>query len=201
MIRSVISDMGKVVLWFDNWIFFKKIAAHCACLPENVREHTHKDNELIRLFDTGKITPQEFYESVVSRLGAKIGYEDFVSAYCDVFSLNPPVLDVFRKLKPHYPLLLLSNTDVLRFGFIREKFPEIMIFEDYILSFEVGVMKPQPLIYQAALEKARFSPSECLFIDDMEENVRAAESLGMKTVLYRPETDLEKALRDLDLVF
>ncbi len=201
MIQTIISDLGKVILWFDNKIFFQKIAAFCSCPEEKIREVVHRRAEMIELFDTGKITPQQFYSRATAELNASLSYEDFFAAYRDVFWPNPPVVDLFKKLKGKYRLVLLSNTDVVRFSFIKEKFPEILFFDAYVLSFEVGVMKPRPGIYKEALKRAETEASACLFVDDMEENIQAASALGFKTVLYRPDTDLERELRVFGLEF
>ncbi len=201
MIRTIISDLGKVILWFDNKIFLRKIAAYCSLPDEKIKDIVHRRAEIVELFDTGRITPQEFYSRATAELDASVNYEDFFAAYRDVFSLNPPVIELYKKLKGKYRLILLSNTDVVRFSFIKEKFPEILIFDAHVLSFEVGAMKPDPKIYRKALERAEAEASDCLFIDDMEENIKGAADLGLKTILYKPGTDLEKALRALGLDF
>ncbi len=201
MIRTIISDLGKVILWFDNKIFFRKIAAYCSCPEEKIKDVVHRQAEIVELFDTGRITPQQFYARATSELDASVSYEDFFAAYCDVFWLNPPVIELYKKLKGKYRLILLSNTDVVRFSFIREKFPEILIFDACVLSFEAGVMKPHPRIYQEALKRAEAEVPACVFIDDMEENIRGAAVLGIKTILYKPGTDLEKELRAFSLSF
>jgi HAD superfamily hydrolase (TIGR01509 family) len=199
MIRCVISDLGKVILFFDNQIFFRKMAEYCPYSAQDIAERVHWHRDLIRSFDTGKIEPAGFYREVIQRLGAKVGQDTFFRVYCDVFSPNPPVLDILRKLKTRYKLVLLSNTDVIRFGFIKKKFPEIFIFDDYVLSYEVGYMKPHPEIYQEALKKARVRAEECVFLDDLPENVTGARRVGMDAILYGPQTDLEARLRKMNV--
>jgi putative hydrolase of the HAD superfamily len=201
MIRAVISDLGKVILWFDNTIFYRKMTAYCPLSVAGIRETVHASPEFVELFDSGRLTPREFYERVVAKLGARVEYDEFMAAYADVFSINPPALEVIRCLKGRYRLILVSNVDVVRFGFIRKRFPELMIFDDYVLSYELGQMKPEPGIYRAALDKAGARPSECVFIDDMEENIEGAAALGIPAILYRPETDLGRELRSLGLSF
>jgi putative hydrolase of the HAD superfamily len=200
-LKTVISDLGNVILWFDNSIFFKKISAHCSYSEEKISEAAQTNLGLIRLFDTGQITPQEFYSRIVKELKAQVDQEYFFAIYCDVFSLNMPVLKLLQKLKTSYKLVLLSNTDVCRFGFIKKRFPEILIFDEYVLSFELGVMKPDPAIYGEALKKAGTDPQECVFIDDLEKNIEGSQKMGMGGILYTPETDLEAELRKLGLTF
>ncbi len=199
MIRAVISDLGKVILWFDNSIFYRRMMDYCPLSETQIREIVHKSPEFIELFDSGRMTPREFFVWATSRLGARIGYDDFMAAYTDVFWVNEPVLEIMIRLKPKYRMILVSNVDVVRFNAIRKKFPQIMIFDDYVLSFEAGVMKPNPRIYKIAIEKAGAEPAESVFIDDMQDNTDGARAQGMPAVLYRPETDLRQSLLSLGL--
>ena len=199
MVKCVISDLGKVLLFFDNFIFFRKIAECSPLSAEDIAERFHRHRELIRSFDTGKIEPADFYAEVVQKLEAKVGEKSFFLMYNDVFSLNPPVLDLLRKLRTNHQTILLSNTDVERFGFIRKKFPEILLFDQYVLSYEVGYMKPHPEIYAEALKKARVPAGECVFLDDLPENIEGAQRLGMNAILYGHRTDLEVRLKQLDV--
>jgi FMN phosphatase YigB (HAD superfamily) len=97
-------------------------------------------------------------------------------------------------------MVMLSNTDVMRFGFIKDRFPEVLLFDEYVLSYEVGYVKPDPRIYEIAVDKAEVSPNECLFIDDRRENIEAARQLGVQTIHCREDSDLEASLRTLGLV-
>ncbi len=200
MRRAIISDMGQVVLWFDNRVFYRRLAEASPLGEEEIRQLMRDHFELVELLDTGRIKPQEFYAKVISATRANLNYEDFYAAYCDVFSPNQPVIEILKRARRSCRLLLLSNTDQARFSYIQQHFPEAMIFDSLILSYEVGLMKPHPQIYRIALEAAGTWPEETIFIDDLEENVRAAQTLGIKTILYRPETDLEKELRSLGVV-
>lgn len=201
MVRSVISDLGKVILFFDNSIFFRKLAEFCPFTAMDIAERVHKNRDLIRSFDTGKISPDGFYREVIKRLDARVDQKTFFTLYCDIFSLNTPVLDVLAGLRGRYKLILLSNTDIKRFGFIRDSFPEIFIFAEYVLSFEVGYLKPHPQIYKEALKKAEARAEECVFIDDLEENIEGAKKVGLETLLYKPQTDLKAELRGKGLSF
>jgi putative hydrolase of the HAD superfamily len=97
--------------------------------------------------------------------------------------------------------MILSNTDEARFGFIKDTFPQIQFFNEFMLSYQLGYVKPQPQIFQAALAQTGSQPSECVFIDDLSENVSAAAELGIRTILFRDRSQLENELRELGLVF
>jgi len=202
MIRTVVSDLGRVVLWFDHNIFLRKLAERAGKRFEDVKAAIHGDLELLRRFDAGAVTPRGFYERVTKTVGADLPYAAFFDMYNDIFSLNMAAVDVLARVKAAgYKTLLLSNTDPERFGFVRRRFPEVQLFDGYVLSYELKLLKPDPAIYLAAARLGRSEPAECVFIDDMEENVKGAVDAGLAGIHYLPETDLAAELKKLGLVF
>jgi putative hydrolase of the HAD superfamily len=196
-VKAVLSDLGRVILHFDNHVFYRKLAGFAALSYEEIARLAFDHGELVRLFDGGRMTPREFYERVTARTGAKIGPDAFFAIYEDIFSPVPGTLDLLRGLKGGgRRLVLLSNTDPVRFGFIRRRFPEILIFDEYVLSYEVGAVKPDRAIYEEAIRRAGCRPAEAVFIDDLAENVEAAAALGIKGIVFKAgETDLAAELR------
>jgi len=202
MIRAVISDLGRVVLWFDNNVFLRKLAERAGRPFEEVKAVVHGDLGLIRRFDGGAVSPAEFHAHVTAAVGADMTYQEFYGIYNDIFTPNPPAIDVLARVrKAGYKTLLLSNTDPERFGFVRRRFPDVLFFDRYVLSYELKLLKPDPAIYLAAAAKAGCRPEECVFIDDMEENVKSAVDTGLAGIQYRPETDLAGELKRLGLEF
>ena len=202
MIRTVISDLGRVVLWFDNNVFLGKLAERSGKPAAELKVAVHNDLELIRRFDGGVVTPEGFRVRVSEIAGVDVPYAEFYEIYNDIFTPNPPAIDVLARVKAAgYKVLLLSNTDPERFAFVRRRFPEILFFDDYVLSYELRLLKPDPAIYLAAAAKAGCRPEECVFIDDMEDNIRGAVAAGLAGILYRPETALGSELKKLGLRF
>ncbi|HPW18538.1 MAG TPA: HAD family phosphatase [Candidatus Aminicenantes bacterium] len=202
MIRAVISDLGRVVLWFDNSVFLRKLAEKAGKPLDEVEAAVHGDLGLLRRFDGGAVTPGGFLAHVAAAVGADMGYEEFFGIYNDIFTPNPPAIDALARVKAAgYRTLLLSNTDPERFGFVRRRFPEILFFDGYVLSYELKLLKPEPAIYLAAAARAGCRPEECVFIDDMDENVEGAVGTGLRGILYRPGTDLAVELKKLGLRF
>lgn len=202
MIRAVISDLGRVVLWFDNNVFLRKLAEQAGRPFEEVKAVVHGDLGLIRAFDGGAVTPAGFHERVTAAVGADMTYADFFAIYNDIFTPNPAAIDVLSRVKgAGHKTLLLSNTDPERWDFVRRRFPEVLFFDGYVLSYECKLLKPDPAIYLAAARMAGAAPAECVFIDDMEENVKGAVETGLAGIRYEPETDLAAGLKELGLVF
>ncbi len=200
MIRSIISDLGKVLILFDNAIFYRKISAYTPhSLPE-IAARVNVYSSVGQAFDTGRLSPRQFYAAALKALDADVEYDEFFAMYNDVFTLNPPVVKILGRLKSFHRMVMLSNTDVERFEFIRKCFPEVLMFDAYVLSYEVGSIKPDRRIYEVALEKAQAAPQECVFIDDRPENITAARGLGIRTIHLLEQTDLEKELKDLGVL-
>lgn len=194
MIDTVVSDLGNVLLFFDNTIFFRKMTRFTSRPLEEIRKVTHDNADLLTLFERGRISPLDFFKNARDLLDSAAGYEEFFAAYNDVFSPNPPAIDLLRRLKPGRKMALLSNTDVCRWTFIKGRFPGIFFFDAYALSFDVGVMKPDPEIYREALGGLGARPENAVFIDDLAENVEGARRLGMQGIHFTPRTDLAAEL-------
>jgi HAD superfamily hydrolase (TIGR01509 family) len=199
MIDTVVSDLGNVLLHFDNGVFFRKMMSYTARSFEEIRKVTHDNTDLLTLFERGRISPLDFHRNARELLVATVSYEEFFAIYNDVFFPNPPAIDLLKRLKPGRRMALLSNTDVCRWTFIKSRFPEILFFDGYALSFDVGVMKPDPLIYREALESVGARPENAVFIDDLAENVEGAERLGMRGIHFTERTDLAAELATLGI--
>ena len=91
-----------------------------------------------------------------------------------------------NELKSKYKISLLSNVGSEPGQLVNiNKLP----FDDILLSFEVGMAKPDLTIYDLAAKRLGLKPEECIFVDDLAENVEAAESIGMKGIVFKDYTD------------
>jgi putative hydrolase of the HAD superfamily len=190
--------MGNVLVSFDNTIFFNNISPHSCFSPQEISNLFQANVKLLGDFDLGLISEDEFFHTFKKIMKLNLEKDQFFQIYNDIFSLNPEPTNILRHLRNRYRLVLLSNTDPQRFNFILEKFPQIKFFDEYVLSFEVKMMKPDPGIYQLALKKANCRPEEAVFIDDRWENIEAARRVGINSIFYLPEkTDLREELKRL----
>jgi putative hydrolase of the HAD superfamily len=200
VIKTIISDLGNIIVYFNNDLFFQRIKKYSPYSIDDMKIMADQYTPLLQAFDTGRISPKDFYRKVTGILKAGIDQDTFFPFYNDVFSINTSALKTLISLKPRYRLIMLSNTDVERFSFIKKAFPEIRIFDEYVLSYEQGIMKPHPSIFLKALERSEAEAVECVFIDDIEENILAASELGIKTIHFLPYTNLEAELHKLGVI-
>ncbi|MBN1549653.1 HAD-IA family hydrolase [Candidatus Babeliales bacterium] len=85
--------------------------------------------------------------------------------------------------KRKYIFILVSNTETELIPLLTQRFPNIFnIFDDVIMSGDIGMMKPDEDIYDYILEKYNLKPSECVFLDSAQENIEAAEDIGIHSI-------------------
>lgn len=162
-------------------------------------------HEAVRLYESGRLSTQEFYEIICRLLEMRVSLEDFKRGWGDMFDLPSPdgkcvSAALFRELKRSYRVIALSNTNEMHWEYLESVFPLIHEFDDYVLSYRVGAMKPDPAIYRAAVACARCKPSEAFFVDDLLINIQAAEELGIRGILYQDEPQLRADLIRLGLL-
>src|ERR1019366_709861 len=109
-----------------------------------------------------QIAPRDFVRDLSALLGLRCTYEEF----CDIWSciFLPETLvpeELLHAIASRYRLVLLSNTNAIHFEMIRARYPLLRHFHAFVLSHEVGAMKPSPVIYEKAVEAAACLPEEC----------------------------------------
>jgi putative hydrolase of the HAD superfamily len=195
MIQTVFSDLGNVLVRFDNGIFLRNAAAYSPLNEAEMAAAVSENLPIVRDFECGRISPGEFYRHARRILKLDIEQPAFFDIYSDIFQPRPREIRLLRELKGRCRLVLLSNTDPKRFGFIMERFPEIGFFDAAVLSYQAGWIKPDRRIFEIALRRTEAPPEACLFIDDLRENTDAARRLGMSVIHLPLEADLESELR------
>jgi len=112
-----------------------------------------------------------------------------------------PNVRLAQRLRPAYRTAILSNADHSLRGRLRE-LGMLDLFDTVVSSAEEGVAKPEAEIYRRAAERIGLPPEACIFVDDYEANVRAAEALGMKGIVYRVDRgqDLTALLADRGVI-
>ena len=198
-ISVIFFDIGKVILPFDIRIATKAFEKECRVSSEEI-VHRIFGNSLDLDFEGGKISPEEFYHEVKKRVGLNVSYNHFASLWNNIFSENKKVSELVRQLKRTYPMAIISNTNILHFEFIYKNFPIIREIGQFILSYQVGVRKPDPEIYQMALARFRVPPQRALYVDDREDFVLVARRLGFFGIHFRGEEPFEKELLALGLL-
>lgn len=194
-LKIIFFDLGAVLVHVNLCQFYKRMALLTQTSPDDVMTLVGEFESLSQQFELGNINPKAFYQTIVDRFDDQsFSYTDFVSAYTDLFSLNRPLWSVAEQLKESYTLSIISNTDALHYHRICKDYPIDQVFTQPVTSYTVHQRKPDPDIYQTALDRFDIEPSQALFIDDRWENIEGATRLGMTSLHY---VTTEKLVHDL----
>jgi glucose-1-phosphatase len=195
MIKAVIFDLGRVIVPFDFNRGYTRLEAICGIPAAEISQRL-SGTGLVPRFECGEITPRDFVRQISTHLNLETSYEDFCVIWSSIFLPDTLIHEeLLRGLARHYRLVLLSNTNAIHFEMIRENYPLLRHFHSLVLSYEVGAMKPSPLIYQRAVEQAGCLPEECFFTDDMPDYVAGAVAQGIDAVQFRSAAQIEAELR------
>lgn len=147
------------------------------------------------------------FAEAVSQLSERFPqYTELIRAYREHWEESiqgpiQPTLDILSRLKrAGYPLYALSNWSAETYQLIRPRYDFFDWFDCILVSGEARVAKPDPRIYTIFLERIRRKAEECLFIDDSESNVQAAQQLGFQVVRFESPAQLEAELRQMGLL-
>lgn len=196
MIKAVIFDLGNVLVDFDHNIAAKKISLLCGRSPREIFDFFF-DSELTGLFEEGKILPEEFFFRVKAELNLKLGYNEFLPIWNEIFFLsdkNRTVYDLIKNLRSGYKIALLSNINILHFDYLKNNFPVFDVFHNLLLSFELKLKKPDPLIYKKALDILDVLAEEAFYTDDRQELVEQSRRLGICGFVFKGIEQLSKDL-------
>ncbi len=200
MIRTVIFDLGGVVVPLDFPRAYAALAEHCAFTGPEIQRRVLASG-LVDELECGRVEPEEFARAITDALEMKVDFGRFQELWGSLFPpytlIEEPLL---TELKRNHRLLLLSNTNAIHFPYVLRHYPMLGHFDHFVLSYKLGVMKPDRRIYEDAISHAGCHPEECFFTDDVQENVDGARRCGMRAERFEGPEKLRRDLAGLGIV-
>jgi glucose-1-phosphatase len=180
MIQTVIFDLGGVIVPLDFPLAYKRLAAISRFTVEEIPDRIRSTDVVVR-YESGKVSSVDFHRELSDVLSLDIAFKEFTDIWCSLFPPHAlfPAEWIDQIRRQHKRVLLLSNTNPIHFELIKERYPHLGHFDHYVLSYEVGAMKPSGDIYQAAIRFAGCAPEECFFTDDVLPYVEGARRAGI----------------------
>ena len=193
-IETFIFDLGNVLIDWD---------------PAHLFRPYFGDEEKLHYF-LEQVCPLEWHghqdagrdisEATEARVKEFPDWEDAIRAYYgrwrEMF-LGPitGTVDLLKQLKDNgFRLYALSNWNAGLFPQTVNDYPFLQVFDGILLSSEAGTRKPDPRIYRLLLDRYAIDPASAVFIDDREENVRAAERLGIRGIVFQGPGQLKQEI-------
>jgi putative hydrolase of the HAD superfamily len=183
-IAAVVLDFGGV-LWNMRWDVARALEdAHG--LPRRALAETLYDTQTWRDLQCGRGARAAWLEESHRLLEARGGrplprlHDEWRASQ----HLIAETVALVGTLRSRYRTAILSNSDAALPGRLRESDID-GLFDVVICSAEVGLAKPDPAIYRLAADRLGLTPGACVFVDDAEPNVAAAETVGMRAIHFR----------------
>ncbi|MHB0896141.1 MAG: HAD family hydrolase [Spirochaetales bacterium] len=191
MYKAVVFDFGNVLCGLDRMAFARAAAPHSTLSAEEL-DGAIWGGTLEHDFETGTYDSHGYFERIgrLAGFAPDYSYKRFVEDYKKIILPNPDGeagLIAARDLGAR--TFVLSNTSWLHACMIFDNEVLASIPEFHILSYKVGVMKPDRRIWMKLLEYSGLAASDCLYIDDVRAYCDVAASLGFGAFCYDKSSD------------
>lgn len=197
MIKALLFDLGNVLVGLDFDRAYRAAAELGPYSVDEIRARLREAN-IADSYESGQMSSEAFHQRCVDLLELDLSFEQFAELWGDMFIKKPLLDDHFLEaLGRRHRMVVVSNTNELHMRFIHRQYDVLRHFDDFVLSHEVGAMKPDHRFYQQALETAKARPEQCVFIDDKPENILGAETMGIRGIRFEEPGQLVAALKSI----
>jgi FMN phosphatase YigB (HAD superfamily) len=197
-IKNIIFDLGNVLLDIDFHRLkpaFEKLGIEHFDQQYSIM---HASDIFVQI-EKGQLTPREFFDEIRRQSSSALTDEQLADAFCSMLiGFRLESLDFIRQLTSHYRIFLLSNSNAIHLQKIQSLYLLSTgsqnlhaLFEKAYFSHEIGMRKPETDVYSFVLQDAGIEAEETLFIDDVLENIKPAQSAGWKTHLLLKDERVE----------
>lgn len=195
MLDAIILDLGNVLAFHDNELLFANMAKAFHTTPEAMRARL--DGGLWDRVNRGGLPGGQLLNELNARLSGSLTPSEWLRLWNCHFTVNQPMVDVVERLIGRVKLVLLSNTHDQHVGYLRPLLPVLERFDGLTLSYEVGAVKPERVIYEHALKLAATAPERTVFFDDVARYAEAAGQVGMHGRVFTTHVEFINQLAKL----
>lgn len=196
-IRAIIFDIGGVLIRTIDRAPRQALADQLGMTPRALEELVF-GGESGRRAQLGEINEPEQWAFACRQVGWPLEREaEFRTQFFGGDRFDAELLETIRQLRQGYQTGIISNAMNGTRALIEGPWEMGALFDVIVLSGEVGVMKPDPRIYQLALKQLDVQPDQAVFIDDFQHNIDGAQAVGMHGIHFRSPEELLAELNAL----
>ena len=198
---ALLFDLGRVVLDID---FSKAIACwagHAGLKPEAIVTRYVRDSEAYRLHEVGKISDEDYFQSLRASLGIGISDAQFLEGWNAIFAGEmPDIAELLPRAAKQVPLYAFSNTNAAHVEHFSQAYADVLgHFREIFLSSTIGLRKPDAAAYDHVVKAIGVPAERIVFFDDLAENIEGARRQGLIGVHVTSPNDVAKALSALGI--
>ncbi|MBN2686504.1 MAG: HAD family phosphatase [Pontiellaceae bacterium] len=187
--KTILFDVGNVLVDFQFERLYEVHSEHSGCPVVPFSEHDWERRDAV---EKGQISDAQWVEYLNEAKGLNWSVDDLVNVWRGLFTVNEVGYGLFREaVESDLRVYTLSNIAQHHLDAIEANWPGFFEGADGLFfSYQIGVRKPHADIYRHALNQLDCPPEECLFIDDLPENINTARALGIQAIQFVPENEL-----------
>jgi putative hydrolase of the HAD superfamily len=183
-IKTFLFDLGNVLLYFSHERMCDQMGKLCGKSGQEIRELLIDTGQHL-VYERGEMSEDGFHRWFQEVTRSRIPLAALRRAAADIFEENVSMFPVLDRLKQRgHRLVLLSNTNASHIHFIRRQYDVLERFDDLILSYETGAVKPESPIFEEALRRIDCAPYECFYTDDIPAYVERGRTFGLQADVY-----------------
>ena len=147
-------------------------------------------------FERGKLSPVQWAERFIRDWDVNLKPDEFLTKFTTWSRrVLPGAKELLEQLRTRYRLAALSNSNEVHWERNTHELRIIELFEFAISSHQVGLCKPDPQIFNVAIERANVSsPQAIVFFDDLAANVEAAKAAGLQAFQVKGVEELRATI-------
>jgi HAD superfamily hydrolase (TIGR01509 family) len=197
MIRHVVFDIGRVLVQLQPERLLGLLAA-AGGRQQDLEAVTARIDLLAH--ETGRLDGDALLRQIAALVPQPLEAASLRAAWVAMLEPDIAMLQLASRLRERYDVYLLTNVGDLHWQYLSQRLELERYAHGVIRSYEVGVMKPDPRIYQLTEQRFRLQPAATVFLDDRPENVAAAVSRGWHGIVHCAHDDSRAQLESLGLV-
>jgi putative hydrolase of the HAD superfamily len=194
MIKAIISDFGGVLMRTRTDASRRALEQRLGLLPHTIEARVFS-SELSLSAQRGEISEDAFWRTLerdldLPRFGTT--WQEFQREFFADDFLDDELVALMRSVRPGVQTGLISNAWSGLREVLHTRVPIADAFDTLVISAEEKIMKPDPRIYQLALDRLGLEPPEAIFLDDFIENIHAAKALGLIGIHFQSSAQAQR---------
>jgi len=200
MKKTIVFDLGGVLIDWNPRHLYEKIFSDLDELEYFLKEVCSMD------WNSQMDVDKSFLDAIDELVPKFPHYEEQIRVYFERWEEMidgdfPGTVEVLRELKEDgYPLAALSNWSSETFPRVKDQYEFLNWFNPLVISGHIGYKKPDPEPFQILLHELNLNAGDCIFIDDMEDNIQEARRQGFEVIQFSSPEQLRADLVDLGLL-
>ncbi len=199
-IKAIIFDIGGVLIRTEDRSHRNNLEKRLGLEPGE-SEILVFNGEMGRKAQHGEISSAELYGWIQQHLGLDdAGIAQFRHEFWAGDQLDTDLVEFIKSLREKYTVCVISNFMDALPAMLKTEYPAADAFHFTVVSAHVGIMKPDPRIFEYTIKLLNLRPEETVFIDDFQHNIDGCRAVGMHGIHFKPQENLKQKLKEFGVM-